>query len=40
MSSQILLDILMHGYITWDQITLLILDECHHAQKDHPMAKA
>lgn len=37
-STQIVLDAITKGFIKWDQIALLILDECHHAQKNHPMA--
>ena len=29
-------DLLMHGFIAMDQIDLLIFDECHHADSDHP----
>ncbi|CAL8072085.1 unnamed protein product [Orchesella dallaii] len=38
MSTQILLDAITKAYVSWNQIALLILDECHHAQKSHPMA--
>lgn len=39
MTTQILLDAVTKAYINWGQIALLILDECHHAQKNHPMAE-
>lgn len=37
MTSQILLDMLTHGYIRVEDINLIIFDECHHAVVDHPM---
>ena len=37
MTTQIFLNILQHAYIKVSQVALLILDECHHAVKDHPM---
>jgi endoribonuclease Dicer len=37
-STQIVLDAITKGFIKWDQIALMILDECRHAQKKHPMA--
>ncbi|CAG9787808.1 unnamed protein product [Diatraea saccharalis] len=37
MTSQILCDMLTHGYIRIEDINLLIFDECHHAVEDHPM---
>lgn len=37
MTSQILCDMITHGYIKVDDINLLIFDECHHAVEDHPM---
>ncbi|KAI3653916.1 hypothetical protein MP228_001863 [Amoeboaphelidium protococcarum] len=36
LTAQILLDLLVHGFIKMDQIALLIFDECHHARKRHP----
>lgn len=39
MTPQILLNILQHGFFTMDKIELLIFDECHHAQKNHPYAQ-
>ncbi|ODN02769.1 Endoribonuclease Dicer 3, partial [Orchesella cincta] len=38
MSTQILVDAITKGFVRWTQIALVILDECHHAQKNHPMA--
>nr|XP_026496410.1 endoribonuclease Dicer [Vanessa tameamea] len=37
MTSQILSDLLTHRYISVEDISLLIFDECHHAVDDHPM---
>ncbi|XP_072932653.1 endoribonuclease Dcr-2 [Epargyreus clarus] len=37
MTSQILNDMLTHGYINIRDINLIIFDECHHAVDDHPM---
>ncbi|KAK0080172.1 hypothetical protein PV326_008304 [Microctonus aethiopoides] len=37
MTSQILLDLLNHGYLPLTRINLIIFDECHHAVGDHPM---
>nr|UYS55133.1 dicer 2 [Diatraea saccharalis] len=39
MTSQILCDMLTHGYIRIEDINLLIFDECHHAVEDHPMRR-
>lgn len=39
MTHQILLNMLSHGYIKASNINLLILDECHHCDKNHPYAK-
>ncbi|CAN0889253.1 Endoribonuclease Dicer homolog 1 [Linum grandiflorum] len=36
MTAQILLNILRHSIIKMESISLLILDECHHAVKKHP----
>ncbi|CAA0826798.1 Endoribonuclease Dicer homolog 1 [Striga hermonthica] len=36
MTAQILLNILRHSIIKMEAISLLILDECHHAVKKHP----
>lgn len=38
-TTQIIVDAIARKFITWDQIALLILDECHHAQKGHVMAQ-
>ncbi|XP_059057480.1 endoribonuclease Dicer [Achroia grisella] len=37
MTSQIMVDMLTHGYIKIENISLIIFDECHHAIDDHPM---
>lgn len=39
MTSQILLDLLNHGFVSLAQINLIIFDECHHAVGDHPMRR-
>ncbi|PIN07709.1 dsRNA-specific nuclease Dicer [Handroanthus impetiginosus] len=36
MTAQILLNILRHSIVKMEAISLLILDECHHAVKKHP----
>uniref|UniRef100_A0A182MYJ8 ribonuclease III n=1 Tax=Anopheles dirus TaxID=7168 RepID=A0A182MYJ8_9DIPT len=36
-TSQILLDVLRHGYITAANINLVVFDECHRAVGQHPM---
>ncbi|XP_053675289.1 endoribonuclease Dicer [Anopheles nili] len=36
-TSQILLDVLHHGYITPSNINLIVFDECHRAVGQHPM---
>ncbi|KAL4856329.1 Endoribonuclease Dicer 1 [Chlorella vulgaris] len=36
---QLLLNVLEAGAAHFTQLVLLVLDECHHAQADHPMAK-
>ena len=28
-------DLLMHGFIKMEEITLIIFDECHHTDQDH-----
>ncbi|KAI4478811.1 hypothetical protein M0804_011557 [Polistes exclamans] len=37
MTSQILVDIITHGYLSLNRINLIIFDECHRAVNDHPM---
>ncbi|KAF7405409.1 hypothetical protein HZH66_004315 [Vespula vulgaris] len=37
MTSQILLDIIIHGYLHLNRINLIIFDECHRGVNDHPM---
>lgn len=32
-----MLDIVRHGYLKITDFNLIVFDECHHAQKDHPM---
>lgn len=39
MTAQILLNILNHGFISLENINLLILDECHNATKKHPYVR-
>ncbi|KAF4997885.1 hypothetical protein FGRMN_3524 [Fusarium graminum] len=38
-TAQILLDCLNNGFINMSQINLLVLDEAHHAKKEHPYAR-
>lgn len=33
-----MLDVILHGYLKISDINLIVFDECHHAQKEHPMA--
>ncbi|XP_043502989.1 endoribonuclease Dicer isoform X2 [Polistes fuscatus] len=37
MTSQILVDLITHGYLNLNRINLIIFDECHRAVNDHPM---
>lgn len=37
MTTQILVDVLNHGYLSLSNINLIIMDECHHTIKEHPM---
>lgn len=34
---QIILDVIRHGFVSFDHINLIIFDECHHARSEHPM---
>lgn len=36
---QIVLDVILHGYLEISHFNLIVFDECHRAQKDHPMQK-
>ncbi|KAI9797134.1 MAG: Dicer-like protein 1 [Piccolia ochrophora] len=38
-TAEVLLQCLMHGFISMDRINLLIFDEAHHAKKNHPYAR-
>lgn len=35
---QIILDVLRHGYLKLRNLNVMVFDECHHGQKEHPMA--
>ncbi|KAI4489336.1 hypothetical protein M0802_011205 [Mischocyttarus mexicanus] len=37
MTSQILVDVIVHGHLSLNRINLIIFDECHRAVNDHPM---
>ncbi|XP_046388881.1 endoribonuclease Dicer-like isoform X2 [Ischnura elegans] len=39
LTCQILLDMLNHGFISLENINLIIFDECHHAVSDHCMRR-
>lgn len=36
-TSQILLDIIRHGYVKITDFNLIVFDECHNGRKQHPM---
>lgn len=38
-TAEVLYQCLWHGFLTIDQINLLVFDEAHHAKKGHPYAK-
>ncbi|KAK9511555.1 hypothetical protein O3M35_000188 [Rhynocoris fuscipes] len=37
MTAQIFLNLLMHNYVEFSRVNLLIMDECHHAMHNHAM---
>lgn len=39
MTSQILLDLINHGYLPLNRINLIIFDECHRGVNNHPMRR-
>ncbi|XP_014251027.1 endoribonuclease Dicer isoform X2 [Cimex lectularius] len=39
MTAQIFLDLILHGYIKFSSVAVLILDECHHATNNHCMSQ-
>jgi ERCC4-related helicase len=39
MTAQIFLDGLAHGFFKLNMVEILILDECHHAKKNHAYAR-
>ena len=39
MTAQILVNILTHGFFSYHNINLLIMDECHNATKKHPYVR-
>ncbi|XP_021945451.1 endoribonuclease Dicer [Folsomia candida] len=38
MTDQILRQAVERGHVRWEKVSLLVLDECHNATKNHPMA--
>lgn len=36
-TTQIILDVIQHGYITMQQFNVIVFDECHHARGNHVM---
>lgn len=38
-TTQIILDVVRHGFLSITDFNLMIFDECHHANNDHPMSQ-
>lgn len=38
-TSQIILDVIRHGFISISQLNIIVFDECHNATRNHPMTQ-
>lgn len=38
-TTQIILDVVRHGFLSITDFNLMVFDECHHANNDHPMSQ-
>lgn len=38
LTAQVLVNLMLHGFLSMSRINVLIFDECHHCSDNHPYA--